>query len=120
MREFVVLSIAISAQSIAFAGEADVIAVEVSCGSDSTCNFDVTVRHDDDGWEHYANRWEVRSPDGKQLAVRELLHPHDTEQPFTRSLHDVKIPGHINEVIVRARDSQHRYGGQEIRIRLER
>ena len=63
-----------------FAGEADVLDVEVSCDSNSVCRFDVTVKHDDAGWSHYANRWDVVGPDGEVLGSRELLHPHDDEQ----------------------------------------
>ncbi len=104
----------------AFAGEADVIDVTVSCRSNSVCDFSVTVKHADDGWDHYADGWEVRTLDGETLAVRELLHPHDDEQPFTRSLTNVKIPDDISEVIVRARDSVHQYGGTEITVKLQR
>ena len=104
--------------SQAFAGEADVVDVTANCRGNSVCDFAVTVRHADDGWEHYADRWEVMTLDGKTLAVRELLHPHDDEQPFTRSLGDVKIPDDISEVVVRARDSRHQYGGKEIIVKL--
>lgn len=45
----------------------------------------VTVSHRDTGWDHYADQWRVFSADGTQLAERILLHPHETEQPFTRS-----------------------------------
>ena len=103
-----------------FAGEADVVDVTANCRSNSVCDFDVTVRHMDDGWEHYADRWEVMTLEGKTLAVRELLHPHDDEQPFTRSLDDVKIPDGVSEVVVRARDSVHEYGGIEITVKLQR
>jgi hypothetical protein len=41
----------------------------------------VTVRHADEGWEHYADCWEVLTLDGEVLATRELAHPHDNEQP---------------------------------------
>jgi len=98
------------------AGEADVLSVEAICQSDSTCDFNVTVQHADDGWDHFANRWEVRTPDGKRLAIRELAHPHVDEQPFTRSLRNVRIPDGVTEVIVRARDSVHGYGGKEITV----
>jgi hypothetical protein len=104
----------------AFAGEADVIDVTVNCRNDSVCDFSVTVRHADDGWDHYADGWEVRTLDGEILAVRELLHPHDDEQPFTRSLTNVKIPDGVNEVVIRARDSVHEYGGREITVKLQR
>ncbi len=102
------------------AGEADVLEVKVACGSERLCRFDVTVRHDDQGWEHYANRWEVLSPEGQVLATRVLAHPHDTEQPFTRSLHKVNIPEEVDEVIVRAHDLVHEFGGREMRVSLPR
>lgn len=102
----------------ALAGEADVLDVEVSCNRDSVCRFDVTVKHKDRGWKHYANRWEVLSPDGEILATRVLAHPHDNEQPFTRSLTNVKIPGGLSEVVVRAHDLKHAYGGKELAVEL--
>ena len=97
----------------ALAGEADVVDVEVTKQGEGQFRFDVTVRHDDEGWDHYADRWEVRGPDGAVLGVRELAHPHVNEQPFTRSLSGVEIPADVAEVRVRARDSVHGYGGAE-------
>jgi hypothetical protein len=97
----------------AIAGEADVIGVDISCTDNRVCRFDVTVRHADEGWEHYADRWEVLSPAGEILATRVLAHPHDNEQPFTRSLTNVSIPDDLSEVIVRAHDLVHGYGGME-------
>lgn len=102
------------------ADEADVVDVTANCHSNSVCDFNVTVRHADEGWDHYADRWEVLALDGAVLGVRELLHPHENEQPFTRSLSNVEIPGDIDEVIVRARDSVHQYGGAEITVKLQR
>jgi hypothetical protein len=95
----------------AMAGEADVTAVAVSTGS--TYSFNVTVRHADEGWDHYANRWEVLNLDGTVLATRELAHPHVSEQPFTRSLSGVKSPAGIKEVSLRANDKVHGVGGVE-------
>ena len=67
--------------------------------------FDVTVSHPDTGWDHYADGWSVFAPDGTELGYRELLHPHETEQPFTRSLSGVSIPDGVTEVVIRARCS---------------
>ena len=102
----------------AFGGEADVLDVDVSCDDDRVCRFAVTVRHDDRGWEHFANRWEVLSPDGEILATRVLAHPHDDEQPFTRSLSNVSIPAQLTEVVLRAHDLVHGYGGKELIVQL--
>ena len=102
------------------AGEADVLAVETSCDGGTTCRFSVTVQHADEGWEHYANRWEIIGPSGKVIGVRELAHPHVNEQPFTRSLGNVNVPADISEVTVRAHDSVHLFGGREQSVRLQR
>jgi hypothetical protein len=100
------------------AGEADVVDVEVSRSDDGTWSFDVTVRHADTGWDHYADAFEVVAPDGSVLGTRTLLHPHVDEQPFTRSLSGVAIPAGIEEVTVRAHDSVDGYGGAEMTVPL--
>ena len=100
------------------AGKADVLDADVHCDSNSICRFSVTVKHADEGWSHYANRWEVRTLEGKIIAVRELAHPHEHEQPFTRSLGNVSIPTDIHEVVILAHDLVHGYGGAELRVKL--
>ena len=100
-------------------GEADVVAVEVKSSGKLTYSFNVTVSHADQGWDHYADRWEIIAPDGEILARRVLAHPHTNEQPFTRSLSGVKIPVDIHQITVRAHDSVHAYGGTTKRIVLD-
>lgn len=101
------------------AGEADVLVVEAWRAADGSYRLGVTVRHDDSGGEHYADRWEVLSADGELLATRVLAHPHDSEQPFTRSLSGVRVPASVGAVVIRAHDSVHGYGGAERRLPLE-
>ena len=103
-----------------YAGEADVIEVKVRHTSGNSYSFDVTVRHADEGWKHYANKWEVMAPDNAVLGTRVLAHPHVDEQPFTRSLSGVKIPENITEVTVRAHDLVHEYGGKTVTVALPR
>lgn len=98
------------------AGEADVVDVQVS-GSAGSYNFSVTVRHADEGWEHFANRWEVVGQDGTIYGTRVLAHPHVNEQPFTRS-GTINIPAGVSTVIVRANDSVHGLGGKEVVVPL--
>jgi hypothetical protein len=102
----------------AFAGEADVVKVDVDVKSQGVYNFSVTVSHEDTGWEHYADRWEVVDNDGNILQTRVLHHPHVNEQPFTRSLAGVEIPDHIDKLNVRAHDSVHEYGGRVVSVDL--
>ncbi len=99
------------------AGEADIINVVIRHSFDDVYNFDVTVKHQDQGWEHFANGWEVVSADGKVLAVRVLRHPHNNEQPFTRSM-PVQIPQGTTEVTIRAHDLVHEYGGCEMTVKI--
>ncbi|WP_265518422.1 hypothetical protein [Nitratireductor luteus] len=101
------------------AGEADVVAVVVKPdGAPGSFRFDVTVSHEDAGWDHYVDQWEVLSGEDEVLATRVLAHPHVDEQPFTRSLSGVSLPAQIREVTIRARDSVHGYGGKEMSVLL--
>jgi len=104
----------------ASAGEADVVAATLTEAGDGTWRVEVTVEHADEGWDHYADAWEVVAPDGTVLGTRTLLHPHETEQPFTRSLSGVVIPADIPEVTIRARDKVHGYGGREMTVAVPR
>lgn len=102
----------------ALAGEADVIEVKVRLGAPGTYDFDVTVRSVDKGWRYYADAFEVLAPDGALLGRRVLLHPHETEQPFTRDLYGVRVPHGVSEVVVRARHKPKGYDGRSVRVRL--
>jgi len=94
--------------------------VVVTVASEGTYRFSVTVRHRDEGWEHYADVWEVYDPEsGAVHGTRELLHPHDTEQPFARSLSGVRLPDHLRVVAVRAACNVHGFGGREVIIDLD-
>ena len=119
MKQIAVLLMILILTSLgAYAGEADVMAVEITREGEDRYRFDVSVQHADTGWKHYADKWEVLAPDGDILGIRKLLHPHVNEQPFTRSLSGVKIPTTIKQVTVRAHDSVHGYGGKEIKVNL--
>lgn len=67
--------------------------------------FDVTLVHGDTGWDHYADAWRVVDESGKEIAVRNLAHPHVNEQPFTRSLSGVDLPEGTTRVGIQARDN---------------
>lgn len=111
---------ALMAPETAAAGEADVVGVKIIREGTGTYRFDVTVRHGDEGWNHYGNRWDVVAPDGTVLGTRALAHPHENEQPFTRSLQRVRIPDGVGRVTVRANDSVHGTGGAEMSVGVPR
>ena len=114
----IAILILFSLTGIAAAGEADVLAASVSSQTSGAFRFEVTVRHADAGWDHYADVWEVVGDDGTVYGRRVLAHPHDNEQPFTRSQSGIEIPQAVSEVVVRAGDSVHGFGGRELRVRL--
>lgn len=103
MKAFLAL-IATVVATTSLASDVDIVNVQAS-GSGNTWRFDVTLRHADSGWDHYADGWEVLAPDGTSLGMRVLAHPHVNEQPFTRSLGGVVIPEGVTEVTIRARDN---------------
>lgn len=105
--------------SIAWAGPAAVLNAQATWNGGSW-RFDVTVRHADTGWEHYADAWRIVGPDGTVYGTRTLFHPHVNEQPFTRSLSGVSIPEGVTSVIVEAHDNVHGWGAEKITVTLRR
>ena len=106
--------------AVVYAGEADVVDVSVQQSGKNKYSFSVTVRHADEGWDHYANNWDVVAPDGTVLGTRVLYHPHVDEQPFTRSLSGLDVPDTVGTVTVRAHDSVHEYGGMTVTVDVPR
>lgn len=89
-----------------------VIAVELTETSPGVFTVATTVRSVDIPDVSYADAWEVRDLDGNVLGIRELAHPHQNEQPFTRSLSNVAIPEGVDMIEVEARDSVRGYCGE--------
>ena len=96
--------------------EANVVGVEFR-RQGGEYQFDVTLHHDDDGEEGYANWWQVERLDGTRLGRRDLLHAH-SRQPFTRS-ESVEVPSETSCVVVRGHDQTHGYGGQAMLLHLD-
>lgn len=80
--------------------------------------FDVTLRHPDSGWDHYADRWRILDPKGSVLGERILYHPHEHEQPFTGSLNGVILPDAIRQVDIEAHDRVHGWATARFSITL--
>ncbi|OED35570.1 hypothetical protein AB833_29900 [Chromatiales bacterium (ex Bugula neritina AB1)] len=88
------------------ANDAKIIDATIQATGGGKYRISVTLRHDDTGWDHYANRWDVLNEKGELLGSRTLAHPHVNEQPFTRSL-TLKIPAGVEAVTIVASDSVH-------------
>lgn len=96
----------------------DVLDVTVQQATDGTYTFDVTISSPYDSPDRYADAWRVRSVEGTVYGVRELVHDHAAEQPFTRSLSGVEIPADVDAVVVEGRDQVNGWGGETLRVEL--
>ncbi len=106
--------------------DADVIFVRATDQGEYGWTFQVTVKHPDTGWEDYCNGWDVVTDKNEILKIsdsdqfsRVLFHPHENEQPFTRSQSRLKVPEGVMMLTVRAHDIVHGFGGKEIVIDLQ-
>jgi hypothetical protein len=103
---------------------ADVLFVRAVQAGDGSWTFHVTVEHPDTGWDDYADGWDVVLPDGQVVKpatapfTRLLLHPHENEQPFTRSQSGLVLPSDVTAVTVRAHDIVDGFGGRTVSLDL--
>ncbi|PRY92727.1 hypothetical protein BCF33_1581 [Hasllibacter halocynthiae] len=107
----------LAAAAPAFADPAAIVSAEASRAADGW-RFDVTIAHEETGWDDYANGWRVLGPDGAVLGTRVLAHPHPDEQPFTRSLSGVAIPDGVEEVAIQSSTLATGWSGETLALRL--
>jgi len=120
MRTFFLAATLTLIPMLTLAGQAQIVDARALPDGGGSYRFDVTLRHADSGWDHYADKWEVIGADVHVLGERILLHPHVNEQPFTRSLGKVQIPAGARRVQIRAHDSVHGYAEREFTVELSR
>lgn len=110
------LSVSLSHQVAADPATVEAVDVKQSV---NTWTFSVTLSHGDTGWDDYADGWRVILEDGTILGMRELLHPHVEEQPFTRNLSGLKIPDNVHTVFIEARTNVGGWGDQRFNVDLK-
>ncbi len=90
----------------------DVVNVRIRARGSSSFDLDVTVSSPYDTPQRYADAFRATSEDGAVVyGIRELLHDHAGEQPFTRDLYGVQIPAGVRQIRVEARDRLYGWGG---------
>lgn len=114
------IAAALVSVSAARAGDVAIEFARFSAQGTDTWHVSVTLRHDDDGWTHYADAWRIVTADGRELATRTLYHPHEREQPFTRGLAGVHIPGETARVFVEAHDKRHGWSPHRLEVDLRK
>lgn len=83
-------------------------------------NAEVTLKHDDTGWEHYADAWRLVDQNGNEIARRTLHHPHVNEQPFTRTLNHISIAAKDKIIFIMAHDKKHGWSSNRVRVDLRK
>jgi len=78
----------------------------------------VTLKHEDTGWDDYADIWRIVDSKGNVLGTRTLYHPHVDEQPFTRSLSGLSIPKNITQVYIEAHDKVQGWSKDRVKVNL--
>jgi len=112
------VAVSLGGPRAAWSGDVEIVHAEFwQRGAEWSVN--VTLRHGDTGWDHYADAWRVVAADGSDLGTRTLYHPHENEQPFTRSLSGVKIPPGMTTVFVEAHDKVHGWSPQRVEVNLD-
>ncbi|WP_313951947.1 hypothetical protein [Accumulibacter sp.] len=96
----------------------DVLAATVQPRGGDRFNFDVTLSSPYDTPQRYADAFRVMGRDGSVYGERTLFHDHASEQPFTRDLYDMQVPGGVRAVIIEGRDKTFGYGGKTIEVVL--
>lgn len=101
------------------ANEVEILTATVTQQSQGNYSFNVELRHQDTGWEHYADAWRIVDQQGNILGTRVLYHPHIEEQPFTRSLNNINIAQDVNTIYIEAHDKVHGWSKQRLRFDLQ-
>jgi hypothetical protein len=96
----------------------DVLDAVITPQGDGSFTVDATLSSPYDSPERYADAWRVLDPEGTVLGVRELLHDHAGEQPFTRSLSGVVIGDDVAEVTIEGRDQLNGWGGATVAVEV--
>ena len=102
-----------------FANDVEIVKVELTSQS-GTWRADVTLKHADTGWDHYADAWRLVDEQGNEIGKRTLYHPHVNEQPFTRSLSGFHISSDKKIIFVEAHDKKHGWSSNKIKIDMKK
>ena len=100
------------------ANDINILAAAIIHQSHGEYLVNVKLEHHDTGWQHYADEWRLVDNKGNILGSRVLHHPHVHEQPFTRSLSNVKLNNELQAVFIEAHDKVHGWTKSRLMIDL--
>lgn len=103
----------------AAAGEVEIMDVEFRI-SGKAWDVRAMLRHQDSGWEHYADALRVVMDDGVELGSVIFEAPHVGEDVFKPAIRGVFIPQGVMTVYVEAHDNVHGWSRQRVKVDLTR
>ena len=106
--------------TVILANQVEILAVDLHNNSSNSWSVSVTLKHEDKGWDHFADNWRVVTEKGDILGDRVLYHPHVNEQPFTRSLAGVVVPQGISIIYIEAHDKVHGWTKNTMKVDLNK
>lgn len=106
--------------SVTLANQVEILAADFHNNSLNNWSVSITLKHDDKGWDHFADNWRVVTEKGEILGDRVLYHPHVNEQPFTRSLGGVVVPEGVTIVYIEAHDKVHGWTKKTMKVDLSK
>ncbi len=112
--------LALTMLNTADADDVRIVGADLHRSGGNRWSLNVTLKHGDTGWDHYADNWRVVDVEGNMLGNRVLYHPHVEEQPFTRGLGDVKVPEGITIVYIEAHDKVHGWTPNRLKVDLSK
>ena len=118
LKTFLTIGAFICATSV-FANDVEIIKVVLSKQA-GTWRADVTLKHADTGWKHYADGWRLVDDKGNEIGKRTLYHPHVNEQPFTRTLSGFHLPQDKKIIFVEAHDLKHGWSTDKVKIDMSK
>lgn len=102
----------------AVAGDVSILMADFRSVASNHWAVNVSLKHGDEGWDHYADKWRVVDEQGNVLGERVLFHPHVDEQPFTRGINSVQIPAGVKTVYIEAHDKKHGWTAKRLQVDL--
>lgn len=104
--------------NITNASDVKILAADLYFSNDNSWLIKVSLEHNDTGWDHFADIWQVVDGKGNVLGNRVLQHPHVKEQPFTRDLAGVKVPDGVTTIFIKAHDKVHGWTTNRLKVDL--
>lgn len=106
--------------NVTLANQVEILAADLHNNSSNNWSVSITLKHEDKGWDHFADNWRVVTEKGEILGDRVLYHPHVNEQPFTRSLAGVVVPEGVSIIYIEAHDKVHGWTKQTMKVDLNK